>query len=125
MRLIAVSMVGLIVFGSVVVSLAQSKEKPVTPSAQSQLVVTHQKELKRLEELRAIFEKQLEQQLNDYDVKKGLYEKDYIAKQVLEQSERDLDTTRSQLQEIQRWTAEESRAIENLTKREKERKARE
>lgn len=131
-RLLTVGVVGLICFDPASVVVAQGqKAKSATPparrsvpsqrevsDAQRDLIEKMKASRESLEKLRAVYEKQLDQQSIDYDVKKSLYEKDFISRQELEQSERALNNTRFQLQQVRRWMLEDDIALGEALARE-------
>ena len=121
-RLLTVSVIGLVLLALSSAAFAQgSSTKSTTKPFQAESSKSSQKEVsasqneliekmkasrESLEKLLAVYEKQFQSQSADFETKKGLYERDLISKLELEQSQRAAANTRFQIEQVQRWIAE-------------------
>jgi hypothetical protein len=118
---------GLIVLCSLASTAAEPKKKTPTvdvarrtapASAEMRLLATRKMLIERkrasLEHLRTslpLYQEILEKQIADYEIKKGLYQWDLISKAELENSELALCNTRSEMDRIREWIAEDDVAL--------------
>jgi hypothetical protein len=120
-RLLTLSVTGLFLLSFSSAVFAQTKKTESTGRPPQRQRSTPQKELSEtsseliekmkasresLQRLLSVYEKQLQSRSTDYETRKGLYEKDLISKLELEESERAVANTRFQIQQVQRWIAE-------------------
>jgi hypothetical protein len=127
LRLIALVVTGAIFFCSSAVPAAESRtakvKKPIQQSrrpitAQQKLLETRKQLVEKkkasrdgLKNLLAVYETKVADQAIDYELKKQLYEEGLISQLEYEESERALAHTRGEIQQVQRWIAEDNVAL--------------
>lgn len=127
LRLIVLGVTGAIFFCSSTVPAAESKTSKVKKriqqsgrltAAQQKLLETRRQLVEKkkasrdgLKNLLSVYETKVASQAIDYEVKKQLYEEGLISQVEYEESERALSNTRGEIQQVQRWIAEDNVAL--------------
>jgi hypothetical protein len=127
LKLVILGVTGAIFFCSSTVTAAESKtskvKKRIQPSgrvtaAQQKLLETRKQLVEKkkasrdgLKNLLSVYETKVASQAIDHEVKKRLYEEGLISRIEYEESERALANTHGEIQQVQRWIAEDNVAL--------------